>query len=200
MGSWWSFLVLSYHMNQACDFMADSRYFLFFELKNMTPVIHVNLLRKIFPCGGGGYLVSIESSLKMQEDGVYFMLISWTYFKLSTVKPAIQTYCIYLMFHQELLAKMSFAHLKIGEKCRSHAISAFLLWANHMPDECMESRDAQPCLVGLLDDDVEHLCVNSNFHPPVIGWQELGPVFISEVFAARLELNCGITNLLFSGY
>ena len=29
------------------------------------------------------------------------------------------------MFHQELLAKMSFTCSKIGEKCRSHAFSAF---------------------------------------------------------------------------
>ncbi len=56
---------------QACDFSADFRVF---EVKNMTLVNSTNSLRKYF--SWGGYLVSMESSLKMQENGVYYILIS----------------------------------------------------------------------------------------------------------------------------
>ncbi len=92
----------------------------------------MNSLKKYFAIWGGGwYLVSLESSLNMWDNGVYVMLISWRHqlsykFQILTFKY----FCQILGVNSKILLDFPFVTWKnVGRAL----LQLFLLLANHMP-------------------------------------------------------------------
>ncbi len=89
---------------------------------------------------GGGYLLSIESSLKMWESGVYFMLICWPQCELSTFRSvnlyiSIRFWVYFTIFliiciDMSSLSNPYKKYIYIGWKTEDPEQS--LIWASHI--------------------------------------------------------------------